>query len=42
MVGLYLAAKVELAKNLLKENDTHSARALLSEVTNAAPQIAEN
>jgi tetratricopeptide (TPR) repeat protein len=34
-------AKVELAKILFKENDTHGALAQLTEVTNAAPQIAE-
>jgi tetratricopeptide (TPR) repeat protein len=37
-----MSAKVELAKILFRENDTHSALALLTEVTNAAPQIAEN
>ena len=37
-----MSAKVELAKILFRENDTHSAFALLTEVTNTAPQIAEN
>ena len=37
-----MSAKIELAKILFKENDTHGALAQLTEVSNAAPQIAEN